>query len=203
MPHSSRCSWIRRLGWLAAMIIAGCVGLPPSPPQQDTESAAGSSQGEPTTTGLVTAGMSSTVEGTNGGTTTIVDDGSTTTLVDEGSTTQGVQPGTSTGELTSTTGELQTGTSTGNEAGSTSTGASPSCNELYGAAPGYILCMETGDECHFSAQTNGGDCNEMCAMFGGVCLAAFDDGPGSCVVVRPNMDTCDTDRATEICACTK
>lgn len=125
----------------------------------------------------------------------------------DGDTTQGVQLGTSTGEPTTTDEPTTTstdpvGTSTGDEPSSTSTGDGPSCDELYGAAPGYVLCMETDDACHFNANTSGGNCTEMCTMLGGVCLDAFDNSD-SCTILRPDMDTCETDRSTEICVCAK
>ena len=115
----------------------------------------------------------------------------------DGDTTAGVQLGTSTGE-TASTGP----TTTGEEPGSSSGSPPPSCDELYGAAPGYLLCMETPDECHFAAATNGGNCNAMCSMFQGTCIDAFDNSAG-CTVLVPNLDDCTTNRGTEICVCSR
>lgn len=126
----------------------------------------------------------------------------------DGGTSQGVQPDTSTGEVT--TGEITTGgtTTTGSDPSSTSTGtdlstgADPSCDALFGTAPGYLYCTETPDACHFNADTGGGNCNQMCASLDSTCVAAFDNSH-ACTIIRPNMDTCETNRSTEICACAK
>lgn len=116
----------------------------------------------------------------------------------DGGTTQGVLAETSTGEVASTG---LAGTSSGGES-SSSTGAPPSCDDLYGMAPDYELCMETPDQCHFAATTAGDDCNAMCSLFGGACIDAFDNSTG-CAIIRPDMDTCDTNRGSEICVCSR
>jgi hypothetical protein len=107
---------------------------------------------------------------------------------------------------TSATGDASTSSASSSSDASSSdassSGGGPTCDELYGAAPGYLLCLETADECHFNATTGGGNCNTMCSLFGGTCLDAFDNSEG-CEVIRPDMDTCATNRSTEICVCTK
>lgn len=142
-----------------------------------------------------TSAEGATASGSGGAT------GQGTTASGEGDTTQGLQDGTSTGEVAST-GASGPGSSSGGGESSSSTGAPPSCQELYGAAPGYELCMETPEECHFAALTNGGDCNAMCGLFGGTCIDAFDNSTG-CNIIRPDMDTCETDRGSEICVCSR
>ena len=62
--------------------------------------------------------------------------------------------------------------------------------------------MEMPDQCHFATSTGGGNCNAMCGMFGGSCIDAFDNSDG-CNIIRPDMDTCDTNRSTEICVCSR
>jgi hypothetical protein len=118
----------------------------------------------------------------------------------DGGTTMGVQPATSTGEAASTsTGTDPAGTSTGVDPG-------PSCDDLFGAAPGYIYCMETPAACYFNADTGGSNCNAMCTMLGSVCVEAFDnpnEAGQECVMIRGSTDTCDTNRGTELCACSK
>jgi hypothetical protein len=180
----------RRIGWLALGACA-CVGSPPSPPPQAAGSTTSGSGGDDTTVALETTGASMSHTATD--------------------TTQGVEPGTSTGEVATTgdpatTGGVATtsGPSTGDGPGST--GASLTCDELFGAAPGYILCMETPDACHFSAITGGGNCDQLCATFGSVCLGAFDNNNvvgQECTVIRPSMDTCATYREVELCVCAK
>lgn len=63
------------------------------------------------------------------------------------------------------------GSSTGSDA--TSTGSAASCQEIYGAAADFELCMETADACAFNVTTNGQDsCDDVCQGFGGTCLSA-------------------------------
>lgn len=77
-----------------------------------------------------------------------------------------------------------------------------SCDESYGTAPDYVLCEQRDDACVFSATTNGGNCNEMCAALGGVCIEAFDNDPGAPCVANPG-DNCATTADDEICVCTR
>jgi hypothetical protein len=140
----------------------------------------------------------STADGSGGAT------GQGTAASNDSGTTQGVLPETSTGEVAST-GEGSSsglaGTSSGGES-SSSTEAPPSCDELYGMAQGYLLCLETLNECHFATITNGGNCNALCSTYGGACIDAFDNTDG-CAVIRPDMDTCETNRYSEICVCSR
>ncbi len=83
--------------------------------------------------------------------------------------------------------------------------APTTCDERYGQAVEYILCDERPDTCEFNARTDGGNCNQMCAAFGGTCVAAYDNAsdPGvECDRVDSN-DDCSTNRNTEICVCTR
>ena len=78
------------------------------------------------------------------------------------------------------------------------------CDARYGEAPGYLLCTEDTDACAFAATTGGGTCGELCAAYGGSCLAALDNNndPGAeCTPV--GVDACDTPRQTEICVCSR
>lgn len=76
------------------------------------------------------------------------------------------------------------------------------CDVTYGAAPGYVLCQEQPDTCEFNATTNGGNCNEMCGNYGGVCIGAYDNERGT-PCVRLMAEDCMTNRATEICICSR
>ncbi len=194
MPTTTRDRWrsmARRAAWLA-MSACACVGLPPSPPEGAAESSSRGSSGDETTpqpasssTAQVDAdGTSETTEGATSAT--------------DGDTTQGVEPGTTTGQPVAT----GDGSSTGGGTGSTGASA-PTCDELYGSAPGYLLCDESQDECTFSAQINGGSCSDLCTSFGATCIAAYDNGAGDSCVVQSLSDTCFTLRVTEICVCSK
>jgi hypothetical protein len=110
------------------------------------------------------------------------------------------------------TGDTSTGdppvVETDADSGSSSSSGSvapPSCDDVFGKAPGYVLCEETDTTCNFAALTMG-TCAQMCAAYGGTCLEAFDNvgsGGVECVPVRLSTDTCDTSRQTEICVCDK
>lgn len=82
-------------------------------------------------------------------------------------------------------------------------GRRSSCDDLYGSAPGYVYCAETAISCEFSANTNGGDCNDLCLSLGGICLEAYDNADPVCMR-RPEFgDDCFTDRGNEICICSR
>jgi len=79
-----------------------------------------------------------------------------------------------------------------------------SCDELYGAAPDYILCEQADDSCAFNVRLDNDSCERLCASFGGVCVAAFDNPNTSgdeCVI--QGEDTCLRQRGTEICVCSR
>lgn len=76
----------------------------------------------------------------------------------------------------------------------------PGCDQLYGMAPGYELCIERQDECEFLANTEG-SCTATCARYGGSCLAAYDELNHSCTTV--NLHDCATERFVQICVCTR
>ncbi len=82
------------------------------------------------------------------------------------------------------------------------TPAAATCMELYGLAPEYQLCSETPDYCAFNAKTDGGNCQEMCALYGGTCLAAYDNNDSD-VCISEGEDTCLTNRRNEICVCSR
>jgi len=80
------------------------------------------------------------------------------------------------------------------------------CDQVYGQAPGYIACDATETTCSFNANTAGGNCQDMCQLFGGTCIGAIDNpgDPGTeCTAIPGSMDDCLTLRATEICICNR
>jgi hypothetical protein len=174
---------------LALALLLGCGPAP----TEVTPPANGSSGPATSTVGTAPTSSSSGAEDTTDGSA----DGSGGasghgTAASSDDTTQGLQPGTSTGGASST----------GVVDPSTSTGSGPTCNELYGMAPDYELCLETPDECHFATVTGGGNCSTLCGTYGGTCIDAFDNSDG-CTVIRPDTDTCRTNRQTEICVCSR
>jgi hypothetical protein len=171
--------------WVLGLVVSACVGPPPSPPGDSAETPTGTSRGDETTASPTTAESSASVD------------------ADTAETMAGtldVTPGTSTGDAPGTS---SSGTSTGEEPGSSSSAAAPTCDELYGAAPGYLLCLESASECQFLVILAGDSCNALCSSFGGTCLDAFDNAAGTCRILQPSADTCDTHRNDEICVCSK
>lgn len=77
------------------------------------------------------------------------------------------------------------------------------CDEQFGAALDYMLCDEQPDSCQFNVTMNMmASCNDVCAMYGGMCTAADTNDADLCV--SSGMSTCD-DMASNnaICTCSK
>ena len=81
-----------------------------------------------------------------------------------------------------------------------------SCDQIYGTAPGYVLCKETATTCEFNANTNP-DCHTICTSYAGqTCLGAFDNPLSAgqeCNVKPGSNDDCFTTNSTEICVCSR
>lgn len=92
---------------------------------------------------------------------------------------------------------------TDSSGGSSSGGMTASCDDVFGAAPGYLLCEETPTTCSFNATLTMTSCDAMCMMFGATCSAAFTNTASDCA----SMDvatTCDDATANDhICVCNK
>ncbi len=183
---------------LALSIGSGCTPLP-----AEVDTSIGT-QGHGSTTaadGTTTSGESTLPDSMadGEGSTTVVTSSSEGSTSPVDGTDDSVDPSTGPGPDDDTTTTTTDPSSTGEPV------PPPSCDELYGAAPDYILCMETERECHFNATTNG-HCHDMCMSLGGLCLGAFNNpnDPGDeCMIIEPNTDTCSTVRGTEICVCNK
>ncbi|HVU03513.1 MAG TPA: hypothetical protein VHE30_17260 [Polyangiaceae bacterium] len=90
----------------------------------------------------------------------------------------------------------------GANTGGSSQDSGTSCDALYSAAPGYVLCTETATTCRFGANTNGGSCRTVCSDLGGNCLDQDDNGNDACTATNPT-DDCNTTRQNAICVCTR
>lgn len=182
----------RMAGIAAWLVMLGCGPL----------DVGGAGDGTATSVGSTGPGGSSSGGGETFATTAVgtQDGGSTGLEPDGGSTDDG---GTT---MTASTGEAESGgTTTGSDGASSSSGSAITCDEMYGTAPDYILCMETDSECHFNATTNG-SCNELCPMYGGACIEAFDNpntAGQECEANPAAGDTCSTSRTTGLCVCSK
>jgi hypothetical protein len=152
--------------------------------------ASGTSTGETPTHGTTSSstGGATTLPASTGGTSHAEGDES---VEDEGGTA-------------SVTGSTTATSESGNESSET-TSASSVCDQMYGAAPDYVLCWETDTTCAFNAYTAGGDCDSMCSALGGTCVDAHDNpnDPGTECQVIQDDDDCFTNRTTEICECSK
>jgi hypothetical protein len=186
--------------WVALGLLLGCG---PAPPEvvgvydgSGTTSSSGGSTA-PTTHGA--PGSTGPVADGSGGSTSV---GTIDVAGSESdATTQAVDPETDTSATTSTD-ESTSVASTTDEPVGTTTGASQSCDDIYGMAPGYQLCVELDAQCNFDADLGGGDCSTMCSNYGGICLGALGNSSGGgCFVL--GIDACDSTAETEICICSK
>lgn len=130
--------------------------------------------------------------------------GASTGMVTQGGTTQGVDPGTSTGNASATSDATSAGSSSEGPMG-TSTGDPPTCAEIFGAASGYVLCMEDASSCAFNVNTGMNSCTTICSTYGETCLDAIDNPGGAgteCTVQGPSF--CDNNsKGTTICVCSR
>lgn len=78
----------------------------------------------------------------------------------------------------------------------------PSCDSLYGAAHGYMLCQERPSECEFYTILDGGNCRDRCTGLGGTCVTGYGN-TGLAPCVRMSNDPCGLLRGDEICVCTR
>lgn len=77
------------------------------------------------------------------------------------------------------------------------------CDDVFGAAPGYVLCEETPDTCSFNATLAMTSCDAMCMMFGSTCTEAFTNMASDCASIDV-ATTCDDATANDhICVCAK
>ena len=194
---------------LFGLALAGCVSVVACAfgTSADGGAAAGSEatdSADVDDSGAAEAGPTSSGSGDRGGS----NDGDTTVGISGTAGTATGAPTTSDDGVDDSTGGTSAGTTVGDTStdGGNTTNAAASCDELFMAAPGYIYCSETPDDCSFNADTNGGTCNQMCASLDSTCVAAFDNPNAAgeeCDVIEPNTDTCDTERGTEICVCSR
>jgi hypothetical protein len=89
------------------------------------------------------------------------------------------------------------------DGGSSSGGAAGTCDEIFGAAPGYLLCEETPETCSFNATLTMTSCDSMCMMFGSTCTGVFTNTASDCASIDV-ATTCDDATANDqICVCAK
>lgn len=85
----------------------------------------------------------------------------------------------------------------------------PSCDSLYGAGLDYVLCGSTDITCSVAVtlpHTASGmrtTCAAFCTSFGGTCLGADQNDPGTPVCDVSSSDTCTMPRDTNICLCSR
>jgi hypothetical protein len=145
----------------------------------------------PGTTGPVADGSAGSGTGAPQSTSS---DGGTTDPVDPGTTA----PGSSSGEPPGSTGPA----STSGEPASSSSGDPPTCDELYGMAPGYELCSESDTECAFDVDSNDDTCTSVCQSYGGTCIDAISNPSGGGCTENGPAD-CGVMHNTVICICSK
>jgi hypothetical protein len=118
-------------------------------------------------------------------------------------------PMTSTTEPDSTSGADPSGDPTGDPSGDPSTGTpgtssgtgASACDDVYGAAPDYMLCEEMADSCSFNVTIDMAmSCNDVCTTYGGTCVGAELNDVELCT--STGAGTCDQmDVGNLICVC--
>lgn len=187
--------------WLAVGLLFGCT---PSPTE-----VIGPYSGSAGSSGSATGG-SSGEQGT--GTTGPIAEGSAdsgtgmpTSMTGDTGTTAPVDPVTTDPDTTSADDVPVTDSSSG-DPGSSSSGdppPPPTCQELFGTASNYNLCMEDDTSCMFALDTGGMSCNGICGSFGHACLGAIDNPGGYDCSNRGNLTCNDAGKSTTICICAK
>jgi hypothetical protein len=77
-----------------------------------------------------------------------------------------------------------------------------SCDELFGAASGYVLCGEDATSCSFFVQSDGTTCSDECGLLGSECVGGYDSNADApCTVITE--DGCLATHTTKTCACAR
>ena len=80
----------------------------------------------------------------------------------------------------------------------------PSCEQQYGAVPGFVPCAETPTTCSFSATKDQVmSCDDVCQDHGGTCIDAMGNGGDKCVEGAAAVTCATADHTDDICVCTR
>lgn len=101
------------------------------------------------------------------------------------------------------TGGVSSESTSSTTAASSETGMAPTCDELYGSALEYQRCSEEPTSCSFNVRVDmTASCNQVCGMFGRVCLTADLNESEICVSVG-EVSCDDMSFVDGICTCTR
>lgn len=90
------------------------------------------------------------------------------------------------------------------DGGSSSSGGmmGASCDDVFGTAPGYILCEDNPDNCSFNVMLGMTSCDALCMMFGATCIEGLTNAMAGCTT--DGVLACDDATTNEsVCRCTK
>lgn len=89
------------------------------------------------------------------------------------------------------------------DGGSTSSGGMGSvCDDVFGMAPGYVLCEDNPDNCSFNVMLGMTSCDALCMMYGATCIEGLTNAKAGCVT--DGVLACDDATTNEsVCRCTK
>lgn len=186
--------------WLAVGLLCGC-GPAPSEvigPYDGTGGSSGSATGGPSSGEVGTGSTGPIADGSAGSGT-----GMPTTMSGDTGTTAPVDPVTTDPDTASGDVPTTTDPSSG-DPGSSSSGDPPplTCDQIFGTADGYLLCMEDETSCTFALNTGNNNCNVVCSSFGEVCLGAIDN-PTGVTCDQQGASSCDVTKGSTICICSK
>lgn len=78
------------------------------------------------------------------------------------------------------------------------------CDEQFGAAPSYTLCLEEAGSCEFFVtQEVATACTDICAQFAAECLNSFDATGGGTECTREVEGACTAAHVSQICICAR
>ena len=83
-------------------------------------------------------------------------------------------------------------------------GDGAACDQAFGSAPDYFLCLAEENACHFFVRLLDGDdftCNTACAEFGVACLDGFSDTDEGIPCEIDEQVGCNSDHEDQICVC--
>lgn len=77
------------------------------------------------------------------------------------------------------------------------------CDEQFGSANAYQLCIEEPTSCEFYVQTDiATACSVICGDFGAECITSYDSSAGMECIREPEGN-CDITHQTQLCVCAR
>lgn len=83
-------------------------------------------------------------------------------------------------------------------------GGGATCDDQYGEAGSYVLCLEEADSCEFFVRTEVATaCADICPLYGGECINSFDSDGSGTECTRLEEGACTAVHQGQICICSR